>query len=110
MWVSHVMGVLPPAYVLPSPLFGPFRLAPHHTTSPIPPTTTIPHHTTPTTTTPHHTHPPTYPPLSMSLAEIELEAGKTSPFPEGFDPLGLSNGKSFKELKKWREAELKHGK
>jgi hypothetical protein len=46
----------------------------------------------------------------MSLAEIELEAGKTSPFPEGFDPLGLSNGKSFKELKKWREAELKHGK
>jgi hypothetical protein len=45
----------------------------------------------------------------MNLAEIELEAGKTSPFPEGFDPLGLSKDKSFKELKKWREAELKHG-
>lgn len=26
-----------------------------------------------------------------------------------FDPLGLSNGKSPEELKKWREAELKHG-
>ena len=26
-----------------------------------------------------------------------------------FDPLGLSNGKSPQELKKWREAELKHG-
>lgn len=47
--------------------------------------------------------------LRMNLAEIELEAGKTSPFPEGFDPLGLSKDKSFKELKKWREAELKHG-
>jgi len=45
----------------------------------------------------------------MNLAEIELEAGKTSPFPDGFDPLGLSKDKSFKELKKWREAELKHG-
>lgn len=45
----------------------------------------------------------------MNLAEIELEAGKTNPFPEGFDPLGLSKDKSFKELKKWREAELKHG-
>jgi len=45
----------------------------------------------------------------MNLAEIELEAGKTGPFPEGFDPLGLSKDKSFKELKKWREAELKHG-
>ncbi|TFJ87946.1 hypothetical protein NSK_001292 [Nannochloropsis salina CCMP1776] len=47
--------------------------------------------------------------LRMNLAEIELEAGKTSPFPDGFDPLGLSKDKSFKELKKWREAELKHG-
>ena len=26
-----------------------------------------------------------------------------------FDPLGLSNGKSESEIKKWREAELKHG-
>lgn len=30
----------------------------------------------------------------MSIAEIELEAGKTNPFPEGFDPLGLSKDKS----------------
>lgn len=26
-----------------------------------------------------------------------------------FDPLGLSKGKTVKELKKWRESELKHG-
>jgi light-harvesting complex I chlorophyll a/b binding protein 1 len=45
----------------------------------------------------------------MSIADMELEAGKVAPFPEGFDPLGLSKDKSFKELKKWREAELKHG-
>lgn len=30
----------------------------------------------------------------MSLAEIELEAGKTAPFSDGFDPLGLSKDKS----------------
>ena len=56
-----------------------------------------------------HNHPPSHS-HSMNLAEIELEAGKTNPFPEGFDPLGLATGKSFKELKKFREAELKHGK
>jgi hypothetical protein len=26
-----------------------------------------------------------------------------------FDPAGLANGKSFEELKQWREAEIKHG-
>lgn len=45
----------------------------------------------------------------MSIAERELEAGKSAPFADGFDPLGLSKGRSFKELKKWRESELKHG-
>lgn len=34
---------------------------------------------------------------SMSaIAERELEAGVTAPFTEGFDPLKLSEGKTFK--------------
>ena len=43
-----------------------------------------------------HTHPPTIPlpSHSMSIADIELEAGKTAPFVDGFDPLGLAKGKS----------------
>ncbi len=43
------------------------------------------------------------------LATLEVQkAGATMPFGY-FDPLGLSKGKSIKELKKWRESELKHG-
>jgi light-harvesting complex II chlorophyll a/b binding protein 6 len=45
----------------------------------------------------------------MSIAARELEAGVVAPFSEGFDPLGLAKDKDFKTLKKWREAELKHG-
>lgn len=45
----------------------------------------------------------------MSIAERELEAGRSAPFGDGFDPLGLSKNRSVKELKKWRESELKHG-
>ena len=43
--------------------------------------------------------------LSMSA---EGFVGSLPPF-GFFDPLGLSNGKSESEIKKWREAELKHG-
>jgi hypothetical protein len=35
--------------------------------------------------------------------------GAVSPFPEGFDPLGLSKGKDLDTIKYWREAELQHG-
>lgn len=43
------------------------------------------------------------------LPTLEVQkAGATLPFGY-FDPLGLSKGKSVKELKKWRESELKHG-
>lgn len=45
----------------------------------------------------------------MSVAARELEAGVCAPFPDMFDPLGLSEGKTYRELKKFREAELKHG-
>jgi hypothetical protein len=45
----------------------------------------------------------------MSIASRELEAGISSPFPDMFDPLKLSEGKSARDLKKYREAELKHG-
>ena len=45
----------------------------------------------------------------MSIAARELEAGVSAPFPNMFDPLNLSEGKSARELKKYREAELKHG-
>lgn len=48
-------------------------------------------------------------PAKPSLATLEVQkAGATAPF-GFFDPLGLSEGKSVKELKKWRESELKHG-
>jgi len=45
----------------------------------------------------------------MSIAARELEAGVSAPFPNMFDPLKLSEGKSARDLKKYREAELKHG-
>eukprot|EP00192_Tetraselmis_astigmatica_P018257 CAMPEP_0117673520 /NCGR_PEP_ID=MMETSP0804-20121206/14518_1 /TAXON_ID=1074897 /ORGANISM="Tetraselmis astigmatica, Strain CCMP880" /LENGTH=228 /DNA_ID=CAMNT_0005482267 /DNA_START=204 /DNA_END=890 /DNA_ORIENTATION=- len=35
--------------------------------------------------------------------------GVTSPFPGYFDPLNLSEGASVDEIKRWREAELTHG-
>lgn len=44
---------------------------------------------------------------SLAYREV-MEAGATAPF-GFFDPLGLSTGKTFKELKKWRESEVKHG-
>jgi len=45
--------------------------------------------------------------LRMSAAG-ELASGATAPF-GFFDPLGLSKGKSEADIRKWREAELKHG-
>uniref|UniRef100_A0A0G4HQ93 Plastid light harvesting protein n=1 Tax=Chromera velia CCMP2878 TaxID=1169474 RepID=A0A0G4HQ93_9ALVE len=39
---------------------------------------------------------------------VEDMSGVT-PFPGFFDPLGLSKGKTEEDLKRWREAELKHG-
>ena len=45
----------------------------------------------------------------MSISARELEAGVSAPFPDMFDPLGLSKGKTYRDLKKYREAELKHG-
>ncbi|EWM23233.1 light harvesting complex protein, partial [Nannochloropsis gaditana] len=44
---------------------------------------------------------------SLAYREV-MEAGATAPF-GFFDPIGLSTGKTFKELKKWRESEVKHG-
>jgi len=44
-----------------------------------------------------------------TIAARELEAGVCAPFPNLFDPLGLSEGRSYRDLKKFREAELKHG-
>lgn len=47
-----------------------------------------------------HPHTPTPPPHrtsshhSMNIADMELEAGKTAPFADGFDPLGLAKDKS----------------
>ena len=35
--------------------------------------------------------------------------GAVAPFSGGFDPLGLSNGKSLQDLKYFREAETQHG-
>ena len=46
---------------------------------------------------------------AMQMAfELKSAPGITGPF-GFFDPLGLSAGKSDGELKKWREAEIKHG-
>lgn len=47
--------------------------------------------------------------MRMSIASRELEAGISAPFPNMFDPLNLSKDKTYKDLKKYREAELKHG-
>uniref|UniRef100_A0A0G4GTJ0 Plastid light harvesting protein n=1 Tax=Chromera velia CCMP2878 TaxID=1169474 RepID=A0A0G4GTJ0_9ALVE len=41
-------------------------------------------------------------------ASVEDMAGVTS-FPGFFDPLSLSAGKTPEDIKRWREAELKHG-
>jgi hypothetical protein len=47
--------------------------------------------------------------LRMSVAGLdELGAGESAPL-GFFDPLGLSKGKDAATMKKWREAELKHG-
>jgi hypothetical protein len=35
--------------------------------------------------------------------------GAVAPFPDGFDPLNLSEGKDLDTIKYWREAELQHG-
>jgi len=35
--------------------------------------------------------------------------GVLPPFDEGFDPLGLSDGKTLGTMKQWREAETQHG-
>lgn len=35
--------------------------------------------------------------------------GITAPFPEGFDPLELSKTANNKDMKRWRESELHHG-
>lgn len=35
--------------------------------------------------------------------------GITDPFPEGFDPLEISKTASVKDMKRWRESELHHG-
>jgi len=46
--------------------------------------------------------------MTTNFEVIEEEAGVSAPF-GFFDPLGLSKGKTPAELKKFREAELKHG-
>ena len=46
----------------------------------------------------------------VDLAALEVtKAGISQPFPNMFDPLGLSKKVDLKTLKKYRESELKHG-
>ena len=57
-------------------------------------------------------------PTSTSSSALRMSAGTDyvstlpgAPFPDGkvWDPLGLSDGADPTDIKKWREAEIKHG-
>lgn len=55
--------------------------------------------------------PPTSSSLRMSAGSEYTASLPGTPFPGGkvFDPLGLSDGADPGEIKRWREAEIKHG-